>query len=223
MPDWNELFDDEANVLEAPEPLAVELASTLAPRSRVLDLGCGGGRHLCLLAEAGHHPVGTDLAPRGLSRSLAKLKSLGAVPGLVRADFRRPLPFHGAAFHAVLSIKSINHAMPEEAALAFAEATRVLRPGGRFVGSVIAATDVRCGDGQEIAERTFVHDRPPEEGVVHHYFTEAELRGLLRPFSFVDLFLVERPVDPAEPIFGRYRIREGASPFFRHWCFRALL
>jgi SAM-dependent methyltransferase len=222
MPDWNELFRDDRNVLEVPDPLALELASTLAPRSRVLDLGCGAGRHLGLLADMGHHPVGVDSAPEGLTRSRRRLEEAGFRAVLARADFRRPLPFPDAAFDAILTVKSINHAMPEEAALAFAEAIRVLRPGGRLVGSVIAASDVRCGDGVEIAERTFVHDRPPEEGVPHHYFTEAELRQRLAGCSFVTLFLTERLVGPDDPIFGRYRVREGAPPIFRHWCFRAI-
>jgi SAM-dependent methyltransferase len=222
MPDWNELFRDDRNVLESPEPMAQELAATLAPRSRVLDLGCGAGRHLAPLAEASHHAIGVDLATEGLVRCRHRLDE-GTLPAiLVRADFRRPLPFRDASFDAVLAIKSINHATPEEAALAFDEALRILRVGGRFVASVIASTDARCGDGREIAERTFVHDRPPEEGVVHHYFTEAELRSLLSRCAFVDLFLVERYVAPDEPIFGQYRFREGVAPYFRHWCFRAI-
>ncbi len=222
MPDWNELFRDDRNVIESPEPIAMELAATLAPRSRVLDLGCGAGRHLAALAEASHRAIGVDLATEGLARCRRRLEGETLPAILARADFRRPLPFRDASFDAVLAIKSINHARPEEVALAFAEALRVLRVGGRFVASVIASTDARCGDGREIAERTFVHDRPPEEGVVHHYFTEAELRSLLSPCAFVDLFLVERYVSPDEPIFGQYRFREGAAPFFRHWCCRAI-
>lgn len=222
MPDWNQLFRDDRNVIESPEPIALELAGTLAPRSRVLDLGCGAGRHLTALAEASHHAVGVDIAAEGLARCRRRLQAETLPSILVRADFRRPLPFRDASFDAVLAIKSINHALPQEAALAFAEALRVLRAGGRLVASVIASSDARCGDGHEIAERTFVHDRPPEEGVVHHYFTEAELRSLLRPCAFVDLFLVERYVAPEEPIFGQYRFRDGVAPFFRHWCCRAI-
>ncbi len=222
MPDWNELFRDDRNVIESPEPIVLELVATLAARSRVLDLGCGAGRHLTLLAAASHRAVGVDVATEGLARCRRRLEVETLRANLARADFRRPLPFRDASFDAVLAIKSINHARPEEVTLAFAEAMRVLQVGGRFVASVIASTDARCGDGHEIAERTFVHDRPPEEGVVHHYFTEAELRNLLGPCAFVDLFLVERYVAPEEPIFGQYRFRAGAAPFFRHWCCRAI-
>ncbi len=222
MPDWNELFKDAANVLPDPAPLAMELAESAPPRWRVLDLGCGAGRHLLPLARAGLRPVGFDRARRGLARSRDLLEDAGYVPALALGDFRRPFPFPDRVFDAVLAVKSVNHALPEEAGNAFAEVTRVLRPGGRFVGTVIASSDARFGDGREVAENTFVHDRPPEAGVVHHYFTEAELRGLLAGWSFLDLSLVERVVSPGEPVFGAYRFRPGVAPVFRHWNFRAI-
>ncbi len=223
MVDWNELFDDPQNVLDVPEALAVELAETLSPRARVLDLGCGAGRHLALLASRELKTVGIDTAPNGLARSRERLDARGLAAHLVRGDFRRPLPFRDGLFDAVLTVKTVNHGMPDEAARAFHEAERVLRPGGRLVGIVISASDARFGDGEEVAERTFVHHSPPEAGVPHHYFTEAELRELMAGFSFVDLSLTERYVSPAEPIFGRYRFRPGVAPWLRHWQIRAVL
>lgn len=222
MVDWNRLFLDRKNVLDAPEPFAVELAEALPPRARVLDLGCGAGRHLALLAARELVTVGLDTALNGLARSRDRLEDLGLEVHLVRGDFRRPLPFPDHLFDAVLTVKTINHGMPEDGATAFHEAERVLRPGGRLVAIVISATDARFGDGEEVAERTYVHRSPPEAGVPHHYFTEAELRGLLSGFSFVDLSLVERFVSPEEPIFGRYRFRPGVAPWLRHWHIRAV-
>lgn len=222
MPDWNELFRDATNVWETPDPAAVELAETLVRGSRVLDLGCGGGRHLVTLATSGHRAVGMDVAPRGLEISAGRMADRGLPSELVLADFRTPLPFRDAAFDAVLSTRTVNHATPEEVRGVFAEITRITRPGGRFVGSVISTLDARYGDGKEVAEHTFVHDRPPETGVVHHYFTEAELRGLLAGFTTVDLELLERSVSPDEPIFGKYRFRSDVAPVLRHWSFRTL-
>ncbi len=222
MPDWNELFKEPANRLDVAEPFAVDLVEALPPRSRVLDLGSGAGRHLALFASREILAVGFDSAREGLAASRARLRGLGETARLVRGDFRRPLPFIDRAFDAVLAVKSVNHARTEEVAAGFAEMERVLKPGGKLWGVVIADSDARCGDGIRIDARTYVHDRPPEEGVVHHYFGEAELRRLLARFEFLDLFLVERVVEPTEPIFGGYRFRPGVAPVFRHWCFRAI-
>ena len=223
MPDWNELFKDSEGVLDTPDPLAVELSQTLPPRAPVLDLGCGAGRHLVPLIQAGHRVIGFDVAPRGLSLSKNRLKHEGLVGGLVLGDFRRPLPFPDRAFLGVLSVKVLNHATADEVRVAFSEATRITRPGGRFSGTVISTLDARCGDGAPLGEDTYVHSQPPEAGVIHHYFSEKELRQLLSGFSTVDLHLTERVVSPQEPLFGQYRFREGVEPIFRHWSFRALL
>lgn len=40
----------------------IERLAELPPSSRVLDLGCGGGRHSILLQERGHSVVGVDLS-----------------------------------------------------------------------------------------------------------------------------------------------------------------
>ena len=222
MPDWNRLFESPQNILRHPDPLAVELSQTLRRGSRVLDLGCGGGRHLIALAEAGHRVAGMDIAPRGLEHCREWLASSSLEAELVLGDFRSPLPFNGSIFDAVLSIKTINHGDLEDIRQVFEEITRITRPGGRFVGSVISSEDARYGDGEQIAEHTFVHDRPPEDGVPHHYVTEAALRGHLRGFTTVDLSLIERVVNVDEPIFGQYRFREGVAPVLRHWNFKTL-
>jgi SAM-dependent methyltransferase len=222
MPDWNQLFDNPHNILRQVDPLAAELSRTLRRGARVLDLGCGGGRHLIALAEAGHRVTGMDIAPRGLEHCREWLAAVDLEAELVLGDFRRPLPFEDSSFDAVLSIKVINHGTPEDIHQVFGEVTRITRPGGRFVGSVISSEDARYGDGEQIAEHTFVHDRPPEDGVPHHYFTEASLRGHLRGFTTVDLSLIERVVSPEEPVFGQYRFREGVAPVLRHWNFKTL-
>jgi cyclopropane fatty-acyl-phospholipid synthase-like methyltransferase len=222
MPDWNELFQDSQNVLETPEPLALELARVLRPHARVLDLGCGGGRHLTALAQAGHRTTGLDVAPKGLEICRERLADQSLRADLVLGDFRAPLPFPDATFDAVLSVKVVNHATPEEISRVFGEVTRITRPGGRFTGTAISTLDARYGDGREVAEHTFVHDRPPETGVIHHYFTEAALRRLLVGWSLVDLALTERVVSPDEPIFGRYLFRAGVAPVLCHWNFQAL-
>lgn len=40
-----------------------ELAATLSPAPRAIDLGCGGGRHLRCLASEGFEAIGVDSGP----------------------------------------------------------------------------------------------------------------------------------------------------------------
>lgn len=46
------------------EAAFIEVLAELGPAQRVLDVGCGGGRHVIALAERGHAVTGVDLSPR---------------------------------------------------------------------------------------------------------------------------------------------------------------
>lgn len=74
-------------------------ALELAPGARVLDVGCGPGRHAYALAEAGMEVLGVDI-----SQSFVDLARDGAPPGATfeRLDARR-LPFDGQ-FDAAISL-----------------------------------------------------------------------------------------------------------------------
>jgi len=89
---------------------------------RVLDLACGTGDFLRLLAARGLEPVGLDLSElmlRQAPRAFPRVQAAGEA-----------LPFADASFDVVVSGFAIrNFASVGEV---IAEVARVLRPGGRF-------------------------------------------------------------------------------------------
>jgi arsenite methyltransferase len=105
----------------------------LAPGERVLDLGSGSGMDAFFAA----HQVGTEGGVVGLDMTdaqLAKASRLGDEHGVTNVAFEEgrieQLPFDDASFDAVISNGVINLAPDKDAV--FAEAARVLRPGGRL-------------------------------------------------------------------------------------------
>lgn len=100
-------------------------------RGKVLDLGCGSGRMLKPLSQAGCQVVGLDGSAHMLS--LAALDNPGR--GLVLADAGRPLPFADASFDLVICLHAtVLHIQSEAARQCLAaQARRVLKPGGVFV------------------------------------------------------------------------------------------
>ena len=108
-------------------------------RGRVLDLGCGAGRHLVALGERG-------LAAFGLDRSAALLARVPAeVRGrTVRGDFRA-LPLASGAFDAVLMLfSSFGYFEDADNARVLGEIERVLRPGGLVVLELMNPARVRA-------------------------------------------------------------------------------
>lgn len=98
---------------------------------RILDLACGGGRHLAGLGRLGFRAVGLDLSEPLLREARGRLR-----PGLslLRGDMRR-LPFRNDCLDGALSMftsfgyfrdDADNWRMPEEL-------HRILLPGGWFL------------------------------------------------------------------------------------------
>lgn len=147
----------------------LDVVGVAEPGHRVLDLGCGPGRHAAGLARRGAWVVGLDLS----AALLCAAREAGA-ERLVRADMRS-LPLRDATFDAVLSLFTSFGYFADDAEheAVLREVTRVLRPGGRFVLDFLNAPAVRAGlvarDEHTTGATTVVQERwlSPDGRFVH--------------------------------------------------------
>ncbi len=130
---WAVLYDREANPLIAIEEPVVREAIGDVAGLEVLDLGCGTGRHSLWLASAGATVTGVDFSEGMLEEARGK-PGAEAVRFLAH-DLGQPLPFAAGSFDLVVSGLVLEHLAALDAF--FAEARRVLRPGGRAVVSAM--------------------------------------------------------------------------------------
>ncbi len=110
----------------------------LRPGMRVLDAGCGGGRHLCeAFRRPGIDVAGVDLNWEDLCKSRGFLGLFDHEPKgnwiVSRADVTA-LPFSDGAFDVVLCSEVLEHV--EDDRRAVRELVRVLKPGGDLVVTV---------------------------------------------------------------------------------------
>jgi ubiquinone/menaquinone biosynthesis C-methylase UbiE len=100
---------------------------------RVLDIGCGTGDDVHLLAQrvgASGRAIGIDVSEEMIAE--ARIRHAGsALPFTFLAGDAADLPFADACFDGCLAIRTFQHLVDPHGALA--EMVRVVRPGGRLV------------------------------------------------------------------------------------------
>jgi SAM-dependent methyltransferase len=152
----------------------------VAPGDRVLDLGCGFGRHAFESLRRGARVTACDF-------SLAELKDVNAMFGAIDVDEELPasangnaangdatrLPFADEVFDRIIASEVLEH-IPDDTS-AFRELARVLKPGGTIAVTVPAWLAERiCWALSEEFHAPFV------EGGHVRIYTEAGLRRQLR-------------------------------------------
>jgi ubiquinone/menaquinone biosynthesis C-methylase UbiE len=100
-------------------------------RLRVLEVGCGSGANLWMIAREGFEAHGIDLSPQALELCKVMLKKWQTSATLKQGDMTS-LPYDDAYLHALVDVFS-SYCMPDKDFHRFLdEAARVLAPGGRF-------------------------------------------------------------------------------------------
>jgi tellurite methyltransferase len=170
------------------EPEVLAHAENLAPRTPILDLGAGIGRHALALARMGFAVSAVDAAPE----SIAAIRS--AAQGLhidVRQGLMTALPFGDASFDHVLSWNVIYHGDETVVAQTIAEIVRVLKPGGTFMGTMLSARRIAVeqakAPGREISRNTWVFDGPGDKAHPHYFCDARDLLALFSGFEPLSL------------------------------------
>jgi malonyl-CoA O-methyltransferase len=141
-------------LMEMEQAALLPLLDGTRPR-RALDLGCGSGRYLRLLAARGvPEVVGADLSPAMLSRA----RETGSA--LVRGG-ASCLPFAARSFDLVVCALVVGHLAALDPVIA--EVARVLRPGG-----VLAYSDLHPAGTLAGWERSLPDGKGGTVSVVQH-------------------------------------------------------
>ena len=164
-------------------------AARIGRGKTVLDLGCRDGA-LAAAYLAGNRVTGVDVDRAALERA--------AAAGLetVWADLEEPLPFDDGTFDVVVAGELLPHL--RYPADLVAEARRVLRPGGVFLGSVPNAYRLK-------ARVQFALGRQlPPDPTQFHLISPGRLRSLLAAhFASVELeFVASRFLRLSPRLFG---------------------
>jgi tellurite methyltransferase len=193
---WDERWRTAAGRADwvAPEADVLKTLEQLKARGGrcVLDLGCGVGRHTVPMAALGFDTHGYDASPSGLAHLASEAERLGLAITTAQGAMTA-LPYADAQFDYILAFNVIYHGDGAVVARTIAEIARVLKPGGRYQGTMLSKRNALYGIGREIAPNTFVAETPApgtddaDKVHPHFYCNAAELVRLFGGFELLSL------------------------------------
>ena len=136
-PSYLSLYDTYLLERTPIEADALEVLLDLHPPARILDLGCGQGRHGIELGRRGYEVTGVDLSDYLLDVAAARARAAGIKLRLVKGDMREPLA--NARFDLALSLFTSFGYFRDEAddVKVLRAVAAMLLPGGRFLIEVL--------------------------------------------------------------------------------------
>lgn len=194
---WDRRAADADMLAESPERRVELLLNGLEPKRRsALDIGCGCGRHLLLLATVGWRPTGLDWSLDALSQARRRVEAAGLLADYLKCDFRR-VPLPNSEFSLILAINAVHHGRLADMRRAALEIKRLLKPGGLAYISVPGRKNAPpVTTGNWVEDGTVVLGEGSETGIPHHFSSPFELEQMFSQFRD---FRLETAVEPLPP------------------------
>ncbi len=206
--EWNEMHKNRKFRPKYPSEQVVQYIFRNFKRDgkeKILDLGCGAGRHTLFMANENIIPYGIDYSESGVYYTKENLDEngySGYKDNIVVADVTN-LPFQDSFFDGVISYGVLYYIGFDQIKKAVEEIFRVLKPNGRAFIVVRSTEDYRAKSGTETEEHNslIVNEDNSEKcasnenGMLMHFFDRDEIEQLFTSFSSLTIDLIEETHD----------------------------
>lgn len=188
---WNGLYRLERFGLQYPSEIVVRFLFANFPADKrkrknlkILDIGCGGGRHVKLFAEQGFDISGVDFSEEAITQTKKMLKRFNLSAELQQGDMTN-LPYEDNLFDGIVSFGVFYYTDSAGMKKAISELYRVLKKNGRALIQTRTTNDYRFGKGREIEKSTFVLEieETNERGMKMHFLTKEDVYDYYSKFS----------------------------------------
>lgn len=186
---WERIYRQQGDLQYDILPKIIRASESFKKKGyeKVLDLGCGTGKHSIFLAQKGFEVYATDMSPTGIGIAREKAEALGLRNIHFKQHDMISISFTESFFDAVICIWTIYHGTSGGTQETVKEIHKVLKPGGMVITDFLSVEDSSYGLGREIEKNTFLGEKKTEEDVPHHYSTKEELEKLFIAFRQLDI------------------------------------
>jgi ubiquinone/menaquinone biosynthesis C-methylase UbiE len=204
MKQWNEAFKKHGKIFLEPQEDMGKIVDIFKKHGakKVLDLGCGTGRHTIYLAKNGFDVYGIDIAEEGIKIAKEWLSKEKLQADLRIGSIYERLPYEDSFFNAIISTNTIHHNKIENIRKAILEIERILKPGGlvfitfrkrKFRKFYPKSTIIERYGHQKsrykvIDSRTYVPIEGGEKGLIHYLFNKKLIHKEFKGFKNINIW-----------------------------------
>ncbi|MFC1726896.1 class I SAM-dependent methyltransferase [Patescibacteria group bacterium] len=154
---------------------------------RLLDLGCGIGRHAVLFAQGGFKVDACDLSQDGINKvnELAKQNKLNIS---TKVTDMLSLPYEDNLFDCLVAFNVIYHADDKGVVKTISEMKRVLKKKGEAFVTFNSknSTSFKAESNKRLSENTVIKTEGNEAGIPHYYADKADVEKLVKDFKTIE-------------------------------------
>ena len=199
MSDWQKIWEHDGarKMWSIPDMQVVELAAKWKESGsirRVLDIGCGIGRHVCHLAQHGFEVYASDHSESAIRTCQEWLQSQ-TLSAEVWCGEMEEIPYPNSTFDACIAFNSIYHGTFGRLEGVIKILHGKLRTGGECLVTLPSRENRMYGRGEYLGPNTYLspgmydqlfsHDG--ERGVPHHFCSREEVERLFEGFHIQSL------------------------------------
>ena len=156
--------------------------------SRILDLGCGTGRHAIFLAQNGFAVDAFDLSSDGIDTLKEKAQNQNVSLEIQVGDMLN-LPYGANMFDCVLAFHATQHSDLAGVKEILQSIHRILEPNGEAFLTLASkeSSSWKTYTGQRINDYTLIKTEGPEIEVPHTYLNYDEVLEVLKDFTIIKM------------------------------------
>ena len=178
-----------------PDVQVMKLAFILGKKQKkkILDLGCGIGRHIIYFAREGFQVYGCDISEQAINFTNKWLKE-EKLEAEVQKGIFTSINYPDNTFDLVIAINVIYHGFKKDIIKGFSEVLRILKPGGIFYGTLKTKNKDEPFDDKSITlidNQTIILNEGIEANIPHFFSYKEDLIEFFREYEIVQITYCE--------------------------------
>ncbi|MDP3917801.1 MAG: class I SAM-dependent methyltransferase [Candidatus Woesebacteria bacterium] len=154
---------------------------------KLLDLGCGIGRHSILFSENNFEVDACDLSAEGIDK-LNILATKNSLSMSTKVCDMLSLPYSDKTFDCLIAFHAIYHSDDEGIQKTISEIKRILKSGGEAFITFNSKNNsaFKNPDNKHLSDSTIVKIQGHEAGIPHYYASKQDVENLLKDFEIIE-------------------------------------